>query len=296
MSEPRRLTLDGGRTLAYDDVGDPSGHPVVSLHGTPDSRLARHPDDGLAAAAGVRLLALDRPGYGQTSPLPVDAPTDAWAPDVLALLDALDLPRVTLMAWSGGALDAVTLASAGSGVADRLGELQVVAGVAPRDAFDEPEVREVAEHRMGLFEMADTMTPADLAEMAAPLMAPFPCDRDLARAHQAEHRDRDDQSRLATVPGGPDRMVDALVEAVGPGLAGVERDVVQSTRRLADAVAAVEVPVRLWYGSEDTVTPPVFGEWYVRRLPKSVMHRVEGAGHFLTFTHWRQLLASVATA
>src|SRR5687767_7492450 len=51
----RTVALGGGRTLALDDVGDPAGAPVLYLHGTPDSRLARHPDDDLAAAAGVRL-------------------------------------------------------------------------------------------------------------------------------------------------------------------------------------------------------------------------------------------------
>lgn len=293
MTEPHRLTLADGRTLAYDDVGAPAGHPVLYLHGTPDSRLARHPSDLLAARAGVRLLALDRPGYGESSPLPVDAPPSAWVPDVAALLDALDLPAVTVVAWSGGTLDALALATSASELAGRITEVQVVAGIAPRDAYDEPEVQQVAEHRMGLFEMADTMVPADLAEMAAPLMAPSPCDRDLALAHQSEHRDTDDQKRLASVPGAVDRMADALVEAVRHGLAGVERDVVLGTRRMPTVVGAVEVPVRLWYGSEDTVAPPLFGEWYVRRLPHSVMHRVESAGHFLPFTHWSQLLASV---
>ena len=76
----RSVPLAGGRTLTLDDVGDPAGVPVVYLHGTPDSRLARHPDDGLASAAGVRLLAVDRPGYGGTSPLPVDAELrGAWS-------------------------------------------------------------------------------------------------------------------------------------------------------------------------------------------------------------------------
>ena len=37
----------GERTLTLDDVGDPEGVPVLYLHGTPDSRLSRHPDDGV---------------------------------------------------------------------------------------------------------------------------------------------------------------------------------------------------------------------------------------------------------
>ena len=64
------LTLPDGRTLAADDVGAPDGRPVVYVHGTPDSRLARHPDDGLARRLGVRLVAVDRPGFGHSSPHP----------------------------------------------------------------------------------------------------------------------------------------------------------------------------------------------------------------------------------
>ena len=41
-------TLADGRTLGFDDVGDPSGVAVLYAHGSPDSRRARHPDDGLA--------------------------------------------------------------------------------------------------------------------------------------------------------------------------------------------------------------------------------------------------------
>ena len=52
VAAPSTLTLPDGRTLAYDDVGDPAGTPVVYLHGTPDSRLARPPDSTAGAAIG----------------------------------------------------------------------------------------------------------------------------------------------------------------------------------------------------------------------------------------------------
>ena len=64
MEMAETITLADGRTLGFDDVGDPAGVPVLYVHGTPDSRRARHPDDGVAAAAGVRLVAVDRPGFG----------------------------------------------------------------------------------------------------------------------------------------------------------------------------------------------------------------------------------------
>ena len=54
-----------GRTLAYEQQGDPGGVPVFALHGTPGSRLTGlHPDPEKVRLAGLRLITYDRPGYG----------------------------------------------------------------------------------------------------------------------------------------------------------------------------------------------------------------------------------------
>lgn len=62
------ITTAGGRTLAYEVVGDPDGTPVFFQHGTGDSRLCKHPDDSVTAALGVRLVTADRPGVGGSTP------------------------------------------------------------------------------------------------------------------------------------------------------------------------------------------------------------------------------------
>ena len=51
------VPLSDGRSLGYDDVGDPHGVPVLFVHGAPDSRRARHPDDGIAGDLGVWIAA-----------------------------------------------------------------------------------------------------------------------------------------------------------------------------------------------------------------------------------------------
>jgi hypothetical protein len=50
------VTVDGGRTVAAAEWGDPDGFPVLSLHGTPGSRLGRHPDEGAVRDLGIRLV------------------------------------------------------------------------------------------------------------------------------------------------------------------------------------------------------------------------------------------------
>jgi pimeloyl-ACP methyl ester carboxylesterase len=229
--------------MTLDDVGDPAGVPLLYLHGTPDSRLARPADDGVAARAGVRLLALDRPGYGGSDALPAGSPwTGALARDVAAVLDELDVERVLLLAWSGGTLVALALAAA---LPAHVSALGIVAGLVPRQAYDDPAVGRAAAERLRTLELADTLPPGQLGEAVAPLLAPYPCDHALALEHQAEHRDAAGAHELASVAGGADRMADALVEAVRHGLAGVAADVEAQARPLDVDVAAVACRTRL---------------------------------------------------
>jgi pimeloyl-ACP methyl ester carboxylesterase len=298
--------------VAVDDVGAPAGAPVLYLHGTPDSRLSRHPDDGLAAA-GVRLLALDRPGYGATSPLPVrtgviqarepglldagsetdgpDGPDGGVAGDAAAVLDALGLGSCAVLAWSGGALDALTVAAH---LGDRVTQLGIVAGLVPRQAFDDDAVRVAAPGRLGLLDLADELPRGELADVVAPMLAPWPCDRALAAEHQADQRDATGTAEVAAVAGAAERLADGLVEAVRPGLAGVGRDVEVQNRPFPVDLRTIAGPVHLWWGADDTVTPPAFGAWYAGHLPGARLEVVAGAGHHVALTRWADLLRALA--
>jgi pimeloyl-ACP methyl ester carboxylesterase len=258
-----RDVIAGDRHLTLDDVGDPAGVPVLYLHGTPDSRLSRHPDDGLATTAGVRLLALDRPGYGGSDPLPPGT-ADGWpavvAADAAAVLDTLGIERCGLLAWSGGALAGVALAAL---MPERVSALAIVAGLVPRQAYDDPEVRAAGADRLDTIELADSLPPGTLGEAIAPLLAPYPCDRALAAEHQAEQRD-------------------------AAGAADVEAQ----ARPMPLNLAAMRAPVRLVYGSADTVTPPAFGRWYAENLPGASLDVVDGAAHYVALTAWGRILAT----
>ena len=288
-----RADVGGGRAISVDDVGDPAGVPILYLHGTPSSRLARPADDERVAALGVRLLAVDRPGYGGSDPLPPGTPwVEGFAADVAAVLAAVGVGRCRVLASSGGALAGLALSANLSAQVDVLG---LVGGVVPRQAFEDPQVREAAGELLATLELADSLPPGELGRAVAPLLAPYPCDRALALEHQGEHRDASNARELATVAGGAERMADAMVEAVRSGLAGVAADVEAQARPLDVDLSDVRCPVRLWYGREDPVTPPAFGEWYARRLPDAALEIVDGAAHFLLFARWAEVLRALAS-
>ena len=54
------LTLADGRTLAYLELGDPGGQPVLALHGTPGSSRQLRGLEATARDRGIRMIAPDR--------------------------------------------------------------------------------------------------------------------------------------------------------------------------------------------------------------------------------------------
>jgi pimeloyl-ACP methyl ester carboxylesterase len=121
-----------GRRVAYAEYGDPEGAPVVFCHGWMASRLTRHPDDGLTASLGVRLITIDRAGIGRSDPDP-EKSLLSFPADVEAVADKLALERLFMLGHSGGGPYALACAHALGG---RVASAAVVSGFAP---FDRPD-------------------------------------------------------------------------------------------------------------------------------------------------------------
>ena len=283
------VALGDGRELAVDDAGDPTGHPVVFLSGTPSSRLGRPPCDDDVRALGVRLLAVDRPGIGRSSPDPAST-AGSFATDLGRALDQFGIDRCEVLAWSAGAIWALA-AAAPDALGDRITGLTIAAGLVPVEAFADPVVRAGCHPgRQGLLDTVDDLGPQETAALVAPMLVPYPLTAELARDHLASVHDPTEAAEIASVRGGQERAVVNLLETVRQGLAGLERDLVVQTSPLGLDLATVTAPVRLVYGSDDVTCPPVFGEWLAAQLPNTTFDVLPGAGHGFPFPRWLDLL------
>lgn len=123
----RRVRLADGRVLAYIELGDPSGAPVMYFHGFPGSRLEGRLAADAARRRGLRLLAPDRPGFGASTWQPRRT-LAGWAADAGSLADTLGIERFSVVGVSGGGPYALACAA---GLPDRIGGVAVVAGLGP---------------------------------------------------------------------------------------------------------------------------------------------------------------------
>ena len=82
------VRLRDGRRMCFAEYGDPDGFAVISAHGGLACRLDVAAADGVARETGIRLISPDRPGVGQSDPLPGRTVLN-WAADVLNLSNHL---------------------------------------------------------------------------------------------------------------------------------------------------------------------------------------------------------------
>ena len=105
------FSLPDRRVLGFAEYGVPDGKPVLYFHGYPSSRLEAEPADEMARCRGLRFIALDRPGFGLSTPQPHRRILD-WPKDVQAFAKGMRLPPFAVLGLSGGGPFALACAHA----------------------------------------------------------------------------------------------------------------------------------------------------------------------------------------
>lgn len=275
----RTVKLRDGRTLAYEDVGDPAGDPVFDLHGSPGCRLTgRHPDPASVGAAGLRVISYDRPGYGGSTRQPARRVVDCAA-DVAAIADQLGIERFAVRGGSGGGPHALAAAAR---LPERVSRVACVVGVAPYDAdgldwlagMDPVNVTETGWALAGELTLAP-----ELQRKAQECLAHV--DEDPTVLHADTNLSESDRAVLAD-PGTRETMRAAIREMFAAGAWGWIDDDLALLGAWGFDVHEVSVPVEIHYGEQDVLVPAAHGRWLAAQIPHAQVIVDKDAGHLHT--------------
>lgn len=273
----RTLSLVGGRKLGCFEWGPPDGAVVLFCSGSGmDGSFAFGAGD--VNRLGIRLVSIDRPGFGASSPDP-EKSFSSWVSDARELLGFLDVSTVSIVGFSQGAPFALALAAAGLG--------QCVAIVSGQDEL----------HRFG----------AQLDPEVAHLVELVQSDPARFERELASRASPDFVARFVMGAGGPvDEAIHrqtafresfrrALSGGFRSGAAGYARDFVLALQPWPFDVEHIQASVDLWYGSEDrsTMHSPDKGTSLQRRLPNATLHLIDGSGGSVLWTAAAQILETL---
>ena len=131
---PRDITLDlEGNTIAARQWGNPTGVPVLALHGWLDNCASF---DAMAPFLGsLNLVAVDMAGHGQSYHRHRDANYTVWTEieDVLGMADALGWQTFSILAHSRGAVIGTIAAAT---FPERVERLALIDGLVPPPTTD----------------------------------------------------------------------------------------------------------------------------------------------------------------
>jgi pimeloyl-ACP methyl ester carboxylesterase len=296
-----RFVLESGRRVAVHRTTtgaawvpararsrDADERVVVLCHSAPGAGIF-DPDPVQTRARNVRLLSVDRPGYGGSHPVAAGAwATVASAADDLAVvLDGLHGERVGVVGWSAGGRVALALAARRPDLVDRV---VVLATPAP-----DAEVPWIEREQRDALERLRSLAPEQAhAELGRRLASIVPEDPHSPEALWLLGAGSADEAALRA-DGVRGRLGEMLRAAFAQGVRGLAADIAgYCLQPWGFEPEAVKAKTLLLYGSRDPIADPRHGRWWQSRLPDARLEVAPEAGHLLLVPMWPRVLSYLA--
>jgi len=287
------ITLPDGRAYAFEEWGDPAGQLLFWLHGTPGGRLSRHPDLSLWQRLGLRVVTVDRPGYGRSTPL-AGREIAHVAADVAAVADHLGADRFAVLGGSGGGPHALAVAAL---LGDRVRACVPVCSAAPATPEEKASMVEInresfrvmdEQGRPGITRRLSALREQILADPLGGLIAQLP---------DAPEADREWFSR----PEVQRITAESLTDALRPGADGWVDDAMSLwSESWGFDLGSISCPAHFWHSDDDANAPLSAVQRVVSAVPGARLTTWRGEGHSAPSRHAEQvltdLLATLAAA
>ena len=269
--------------MAYAEWGRPDGRPVVLLHGMPGSRLLC-PDEEATDDAGVRLITIDRPGYGRSSRHP-GRTLLGWVSDYVEWVQLIDLAPCPIVGWSAGGPYALAVAVRRP---ECVTSVALAGSSVPLDDVPSEwdgmsvEVRELVELLRRDPPAAIEGIDARCAWLAT----------DWASVLDPGWGTSDDA--LLTEQDVRDTLLAEMREAARQGAVGYVEDWNADTTPWGFSPTEVTHDVHIWWGDDDQFASRAGAEYLERAIARSTLTVLADEGHLLPVRHWREVLAALS--
>jgi pimeloyl-ACP methyl ester carboxylesterase len=284
MKFDNRISLPDGRRLAYAEFGQPDAYPVLYFHGSPSSRL--EPlliGDEVLSQYGLRLIAPDRPGMGQSDFQPKRTFSD-WPQDVLFLADQLGLGRFAVMGNSGGG---PYVAICAARIPERLRSAVIVSG---GWRMDWPEAKNNMPFVNRLVMTLAGKAPSILRLLLKAMRATSGSEREKELAQLKKRVPAVDYKAFAE-GGRLEAFGQVMGECLRQGTKGAAWDMSLYVREFGFQLNEIKIPLQWFHGAQDENSPIALVQRVVAELPSAQLITYQTEAHLSTLCNHQDEIA-----
>lgn len=281
------MRLPDGRWLAWADLGDRDGYPLVFNHVITGTRRFRHPDLAVLSRAGLRLIMPERPGTGDSDPL-ADRTVQDWSYDVTHMVDHLGIKHFSVVGFSEGTPYALALANR---LAERVEQVFIVSATPPIDVVEMFDSQVSIPFRSALFVAQRT------PRLLPPLMRVM-----IRSARKNVYRfieqmikgmNAHDQAVFAE-PGIRENYARGLMSAIAHGENHLVTETLLAIHGWKKADARITQPLHFFHGSHDWFYTLEGLREVTNELPQATLQVIPEGGHLLMYSHWHTIIPLIA--
>ena len=282
------IAVGDDRQIGFAEFGDPQGRAVFWLHGTPGARRQIPMEARVyAEKRQIRLIGIDRPGIGSSTPHQYDT-VFAFADDLRTIADTLGIDKMESSASPAAAPTRWPVRRrcptgwwppVSSVVSPRRPAPTRIAGGLMGDRRTAGGAAAASGRRSDRIggERAD---PAD------------PTGR-LARVDLYGRVSPEADRRLLARPEFKAMFLDDLLNGSRKQMAAPFADVVVFARDWGFRLDEVKVPVRWWHGDHDHIVPFAHGQHVVAKLPDAELYHLPGESHLAGLGRAEEILGTM---
>lgn len=285
--ENQTIVLKDGRLLGFAEYGDPKGKPVFFFHGWPSARLQPELIHRITKKQKIRLISVDRPGYGLSTYKEGRTMVD-WPDDVVNLANKLHIKKFAVAGVSGGGPYAAVCAYK---IPERLTKTAIIVGLGPT----------------WIPGILNGISP--FAKLLWGNYAKYPWLRYFAGLWYyllakyfpflfvgyifLQRSNADKKASIHLLGKSTNKDITNIKEIFRQGLRGAVLDLYLYTKDWGFKLEDIKTKVYLFYGEEDENVSLTMGRYYHKKIKGSVLKTYPNEGHLIALTHAEEIFKTL---
>ncbi|MBS4177455.1 alpha/beta hydrolase [Lederbergia citrea] len=277
------IHLRDNRKLSFKSYGDTNENTVIFFHGFGSSASAIHPDPKILEKSNIHFIAVNRPGYGEST-LNGKYSMEDVADDINELLDSKEIQKVSVIGYSAGGLYSQFFTDKYS---EKVNSLNLVSSAIP---LNSKETKKILPSNWKMISNMNRYFPFMTKVFFSKLSKELTNNLETTLQKSINDMVEEDQ-RIVSDLNIRNVITKGAVEAYHNKGYAVYYDALALCKKITTIkTPPSNIKVNIWQGGKDNIWTPSTSLYLRDKYTHSTFSFIEDEGHLLYLSQWNEIL------